>query len=136
MKYAKFAMLVFSGGGTHCGCSPVRCVGPDYTRRMRCPACKDPRLLYFMPGQPSFVPTSGEPTDTPWTCHNPACGKKFADRQGWLVGWPMVLGGRAPRCTAINPIFPHGCNCITGIFFFSRLGVERGCLIWSSLPAD
>eukprot|EP00668_Euglena_longa_P020664 GGOE01025730.1.p1 GENE.GGOE01025730.1~~GGOE01025730.1.p1 ORF type:complete len:490 (+),score=150.60 GGOE01025730.1:41-1471(+) len=60
-----------------CCCS--RCVGPDYTRRLRCPACQDPRLLYYMPGQPSFIPTSGQPTDTPWTCHNPACGKKFAD---------------------------------------------------------
>jgi len=60
-------------------CCCARCVGPDYTRRMRCPACKDPRLLYYMPGQPSFVKTEGEPTDTPWTCHNPACGKKFGD---------------------------------------------------------
>jgi|EP00670_Eutreptiella_braarudii_P007589 hypothetical protein len=60
-----------------CCCS--RCVGPDYTRRMRCPECKDARMLYFMPGQMSFVPTNGEPTDTPWTCGNPSCKKQWRD---------------------------------------------------------
>uniref|UniRef100_A0A7S1J1Z7 SET domain-containing protein n=1 Tax=Eutreptiella gymnastica TaxID=73025 RepID=A0A7S1J1Z7_9EUGL len=60
-----------------CCCS--RCVGPDYTRRMRCPECKDPRMLYYMPGQVSFVPTVGEKTETPWTCKNEKCGKKWRD---------------------------------------------------------
>eukprot|EP00906_Rhabdomonas_costata_P033402 RCo047083 len=62
-----------------CCCS--RCVGPDFTRRMRCPACGDHRTLYFQPGQPSFVPTEGTPTDTPWTCFNAMCGRKFSDAE-------------------------------------------------------
>ena len=36
-------------------------------------------MLYFMPGQMSFVPTNGEPTDTPWTCGNPSCKKQWRD---------------------------------------------------------
>eukprot|EP01012_Entosiphon_sulcatum_P066422 TRINITY_DN9565_c0_g1_i1.p1 TRINITY_DN9565_c0_g1~~TRINITY_DN9565_c0_g1_i1.p1 ORF type:complete len:550 (+),score=68.36 TRINITY_DN9565_c0_g1_i1:567-2216(+) len=60
-------------------CCCNRCVGPDLCRRMRCPTCGDPHTLYFMPGQASFVPTVGEPTDTPWTCFNANCGKKWRD---------------------------------------------------------
>eukprot|EP00993_Chasmostoma_nieuportense_P000236 NODE_1218_length_1602_cov_37.968136_g1149_i0.p1 GENE.NODE_1218_length_1602_cov_37.968136_g1149_i0~~NODE_1218_length_1602_cov_37.968136_g1149_i0.p1 ORF type:complete len:515 (-),score=139.14 NODE_1218_length_1602_cov_37.968136_g1149_i0:56-1534(-) len=62
-----------------CCCS--RCVGPDLSRRLRCPSCSDHRTLYHQPGQVSFVPTEGTPTDTPWTCQNPECGKTFPDTE-------------------------------------------------------
>eukprot|EP01006_Ploeotia_vitrea_P031582 TRINITY_DN63908_c0_g1_i1.p1 TRINITY_DN63908_c0_g1~~TRINITY_DN63908_c0_g1_i1.p1 ORF type:complete len:519 (-),score=52.72 TRINITY_DN63908_c0_g1_i1:1245-2801(-) len=60
-------------------CVCARCVGPDYTRWMKCPECGWDETLYHMPGQTSFVDNPGEPTDTPWKCHNEKCGKEWKD---------------------------------------------------------
>eukprot|EP00667_Euglena_gracilis_P007224 EG_transcript_7294 len=61
-------------------CCCLRCVSVDQCRRMICPACGDPSLLHHQTGQLSYMGQDpNPPTDTPWTCHNPDCGRKFGD---------------------------------------------------------
>jgi len=61
-------------------CCCLRCVSEDKCRRMICPACGDHRLSHHQTGQESYMGKDpNPPTDTPWTCKNPECGRRFTD---------------------------------------------------------